>query len=103
MMMYFIITWSVIDIVHITSSSFCAAIGLCIIYFSDTIHIMIHMKWYPICINDTFGLVLDKKYLIYPQKSLEFGYFNDQNILNLSKNVSFEVLWTKMNDMLYIV
>ncbi len=31
------------------------------------------------------------KKLIYPDISWEFGYFNDQNILNLSKNVSFEV------------
>ncbi len=28
---------------------------------------------------------------IYPQISWEFGNFNDQNILHLSKNVSFEV------------
>ncbi len=41
--------------------------------------------------NDTFCLVLDPKKLTYPQISLEFGNFNDQNILNLSKNVLFEV------------
>ncbi len=58
---------------------------------SDTIYIMIHMKRYPICINDTFCLVLDQKNMIYPQISWEFGNFNDQNILNLRKHVSFEV------------
>ncbi len=57
---------------------------------SDTIHIMIHMKRYSICINDAFCQILDHFYFIfYPQISWEFGYFNDQNILNLSKNVSF--------------
>ncbi len=55
------------------------------------IHIMIHMKQYLICISDTFCLVFDKKNLVYPQISLEFGKFNDQNILNLSKSVLFEV------------
>ncbi len=49
------------------------------------------MKRHSICINDTFCLVLDQKNLIYPQISWEFGNFNDQNTLNLSKNVSFEV------------
>ncbi len=34
---------------------------------------------------------LRQKKLIYPQISLEFGNFNDQNTLNLSKNVLFEV------------
>ncbi len=53
---------------------------------------MIHMKQYSICIRDTFYLVLDQNTSIYPQISLEFWNFNDQNILNLSKNVSFEVL-----------
>ncbi len=48
------------------------------------------MKRYSICINDIFCLILDKKNLIYPQISQEFGYFNDQNILNLDKNVLFE-------------
>ncbi len=55
----------------------------------DYDNITIHMKQYSICINNTFYLVLDKKNLIYPQISLEFGNFNDQNTLNLSKNVSF--------------
>ncbi len=36
--------------------------------------------------------VLDQKYLIYPEILREFWNFNDQNILNLSKNVSFEVV-----------
>ncbi len=49
------------------------------------------MKQYSICINNTFCLVLDKKNLIYTQMSWEFGYFYDKNILNLSKNVLFEV------------
>ncbi len=31
------------------------------------------------------------KNIICPQISWEFGNFNDQNTLNLSKNVSFEV------------
>ncbi len=48
------------------------------------------MKQYSICINHAC-MVLDEKTL-YPQISWEFGNFNDQNILNLSKNVSFEVL-----------
>ncbi len=34
---------------------------------------------------------LDQKILICPQISQEFGNFNDQNTLNLNKNVSFEV------------
>ncbi len=55
------------------------------------IHITIHIKRYSICINDTFCLVLDQKDLIYPQISLEFGNINNQNIQNLSENVSFEV------------
>ncbi len=52
----------------------------------NTIHKTIHMERYSICINDTFCLVfmiLDQNNLIYPQISLEFGNFNDQNILNL--------------------
>ncbi len=49
------------------------------------------MMRYSICINDTFCLVLDKNNLIYSQISQEIGYFNNQNILNLSKNVTFEV------------
>ncbi len=52
---------------------------------------MIHIKRYSICISDTFCLILDQKNLIYPQISRELGYFNDQNILNLSKNVLFKV------------
>ncbi len=70
-------------------------IGLCIVYFKryDTYHdTHSYMKRYSICINDIFCLVLDPKKLIYPQISQEFGNFNDQNIQNLSKNVSFEVL-----------
>ncbi len=64
-------------------------VELCIVYF----------KWYD-TYPDTheaifdmyqFCLILDQKNLIYPQISWEFGYFNDQNILNLSKSVSFEV------------
>ncbi len=58
---------------------------------SDRIHITIHMKLYSICINDTFCLVLDHKNLMYPQISLEFRNLIDQNILNLIKNISFEV------------
>ncbi len=42
---------------------------------SDTIHIMIHMKRYSICINDIFCLVLDQKKLIYPNISHDFGNF----------------------------
>ncbi len=66
-------------------------LGLCIVYFKryDTYH-------------DTHEVIFDmyQRYiwsgfkpnkLIYPQISWEFWYFNDQNILNLSKNVSFEV------------
>ncbi len=49
------------------------------------------MKQYSICINDTFCLILDQINLIYPQIPQEFGNFNDQNILNVSKIVSFEV------------
>ncbi len=49
------------------------------------------MKQYSICMNDTFCLVLDPKNFIYLQIAQEFGNFIDQNILNLSKNVSFEV------------
>ncbi len=49
------------------------------------------MKRYSICINDTFCLILDLKNLIYPQISWEFWNFKDQNILNLSKNVPFEI------------
>ncbi len=49
------------------------------------------MKQYSICINDTFCLVLEQKRLICLQTSHEFGNFNNQNTLNLSKMVSFEV------------
>ncbi len=35
--------------------------GSVLFILSDTIHIMIHIKRYSICINDTFCLVLDKK------------------------------------------
>ncbi len=63
-------------------------VGLYIVYFKRYDNIMIHMKRYSI-FNDTFCLVLEQNKLIYPQISLEFGNFNDQNNLNLSKNVSF--------------
>ncbi len=61
------------------------------------------MKRYLICINDTFCLVLDQKYLIYPQISQEFGNFNDQNNLNLCKNVSFEILCSENDDTISII
>ncbi len=54
---------------------------------------MIHMKLYSICINNIFCFVLNPKKLICPQISWEFGNFNDQNNINKSKNVSFEVLY----------
>ncbi len=57
---------------------------------SDTIHIMIQMKKYSICINNIFCLVLDKIIDIFTNFT-GIWYFNEQNILNLSKNVSFEV------------
>ncbi len=44
------------------------------------------MKRYLICINDTFCLILNQNNLIYLQISREIGYFDGQNILNLSKN-----------------
>ncbi len=66
------------------------ALGLCIVYFKRY-DITIHMQRYSICINDTFYLVLDQKHIICPQISCEFGNFNDQNTLNLRKNVSYEV------------
>ncbi len=67
-------------------------LGLCIVYFK---------RYYTY--HDTYEGIFDmyqryissgfrKKKLKYPQISQEFGYFNEQNILNLSKNVSFEVL-----------
>ncbi len=40
-----------------------------------TTHITIHMKWYSICINIIFCLVLDKSKFIYPQISQEFRKF----------------------------
>ncbi len=66
-------------------------LGLCIVYFKRYDNITIHMKRYSICINDTFCPLLDQKSLICPHISWEFGNFTDQNTLNLSKNVSFEV------------
>ncbi len=80
-------------------------LGLCIVYFKlydvyhDTHEAIFDMyQWY---ILSGFS---PKKNLIYPQISQEFGYFSNQNILNLSKNVSFEVLirLTKMNDTISI-
>ncbi len=41
-------------------------------------------QWYIL-----FGL--DQNNLIYPQIAKEVGNFNEQNILNLIKNISFEV------------
>ncbi len=67
------------------------ALGFCIIYFKRYDNIMIHMKQYLMCINDTSCLVLDEKSLKCPQISWEFGNFNDQNTLTLSKNMLFEV------------
>ncbi len=77
--------------------------GLCIVYFKryDTYH-------------DTHQVISDMyqryilsafrpKNLIYPQISREFGYFNDQNILNLSKMYRLKYRVTKMNDMICIV
>ncbi len=75
-----------------THSCLCQ-LGLCIIYFKryNTYH-------------DTYEAIFDMyqryilsgfrpKQMIYPHFfSQEFGNFNDQNILNLSKDVSFEVL-----------
>ncbi len=62
---------------------------LCIIYFKryDTYHDTHEaiFDMYQRYILSGFKL----KKLIYPQISWEFGYSNDQNILNLSKNVSF--------------
>ncbi len=66
--------------------SYCCELGgLCIVYFKwyDTYRdtheaiLMVHFVWF--LTNET----------LYIHK---VGYFNDQNILNLSKNVSFEVL-----------
>ncbi len=67
------------------------------------IHVMIHMTQYSICINDTFCQIFDQKNLICRQISLEFGNFNDQNNINLSKTVSFEVSCNKMNDTICII
>ncbi len=46
---------------------------------------------------------LDQKNLIYPQISQEFGNFNDQNIQNVSKNVSLKYCVSKKNDTICIV
>ncbi len=56
---------------------------------SNTIHIMIHMKRYSICINDTFCLVLDQINLICPQ------------IYAKMFHLKYRV--TKMNDTIYII
>ncbi len=47
-------------------------LGLYIVYFKRY-NITIHMKWYSICINDTFCLVLDQKSLIYHQFHRNLG------------------------------
>ncbi len=62
---------------------------------------IIDSKWYDTC-HGTHEVIFDiyqwyilsdfrPKTLIYPQLLWEFGDFNHQNTLNLSKNVSFEV------------
>ncbi len=66
-------------------------LGLYIVYFKQC-DIMIYMKQYLMCINDTFLSGFRPKKLDMPQTLWESGNFNDQNTLNLSKNVSFEVL-----------
>ncbi len=60
-------------------------VGLCIVYFKryDTYHDT-HEAIFNMY-QHTFCQVLDPKNLIYPQMSQEIWYFNDQNILNLSK------------------
>ncbi len=61
-----------------------------------------HMKRYSICINNTFCLFLDENNLIDPQIPQECGYFNEQNILNLSKMYRLKYRVIKMNDTIYV-
>ncbi len=65
--------------------------GLCIVYFKryDTYHDAHKAIFDMYTQNILYGF--RPKNLIYPQISQEFGNFNDQNILNLSKSGSFEV------------
>ncbi len=70
----------------------CQEVRLCIVYlkrydtYNDTHNVIFDM--YQRCILSGF---YRPKNMIYPPISLEFGDFNDQNILNLSKIVLFEV------------
>ncbi len=65
---------------------------LCIIYFKqcNTYHDT-HELIFDMYQQYTFCPVLDQKNLTYPQISWEFGNFNDQSIVNLSKNILFQV------------
>ncbi len=69
-----------------------SSVGLCIVYFKlyDTYHNTHEaiFDMYQQYILSGFR----QKHLIYPKKLRTFSNFNDQNILNLRKNVSFEVL-----------
>ncbi len=69
-----------------------SSVGLCIVYFKlyDTYHNTHEaiFDMYQQYILSGFR----QKHLIYTQISQEFGNYYEQNILNLRKNVSFEVL-----------
>ncbi len=64
---------------------------------------MTHMKRYSIC-SMTHFVCFRRKNLICQKISWTFGNFNDQNNINLSKNVSFEVScnWNEWYDMYHI-
>ncbi len=72
-------------------------LGLCKWYNThhDTHEAIFDMYQRYIC------LASNQTILIYPQISQEFGNFNDQNIINLSKNLKYII--TKMNDTICII
>ncbi len=74
-------------------------LGLCIVYFMqyDTYHDTHE------AIFDMYQRYILSKKLTWPQISCEFGNFNDQNNINLSKMYHFKYRLTKMNDTICII